>query len=196
MQRIFAILILAFMVVFTTVQFAPAETGEPVDPLADAQLKLVKNGLHNVQLAIERYGIDHSIGTKPDFESRYPHSLSQLVRKQGINNLPYIEPGFYHNPYAPGEAGELNAMQVPFGWGEATVGNFSYLTQYNEDGEVVAYVLVGYGPLTGVETFSITADDQPDGIIVTMTSGNVDHSTPQEFYDNGRLVEISWDGEV
>lgn len=191
MSRLKMSLMLAALATFVAVQFTAAETEPAVDPQIQARLAQVKVELHNLQLAVERFGVDHRVSDEGYGTSRYPHSLSQLVVATDGHER-YIAPGFYHNPFAPGADGGLNATQVPFGWTEQAVGNFSYLTQHNDAGEVVAYVLVGYGPATGTGTFSITADEQPDGIIVTMTSGSVDHQTPQVCYDNGRLVEIDW----
>ena len=98
----------------------------------------------------------------------FPHTITQLIVEG------YLEAGIYHNPYTTGT--RLNAHDVPPYWNSTAAGNFSYLTQYNEEGYVVGYILLGFGNQsnTGMD---IDGDGSNDGVHMIMRGGNIDTPT-------------------
>jgi hypothetical protein len=166
-------------------------SGETLD---QAAVELLKEELYYVQLQTERYSVDNSDNPSKECDT-YPFSVNELCapswsayRKDYIN---YIMPGFYPNPFISTETTERNAQCVPFGWNDAlSPGNFSYLSRYNKDtGKVDGYFLLGYGP-TRESGKDVDGDGAPDGVIIMLSSGNMDWSQPLTLFDNGREVTI------
>jgi hypothetical protein len=118
-----------------------------------------KQLLHSMQLAIERYGVDNP-------KNLYPESIDVLVH-QG-----YLLPGLYINPVTSVDGLWRNARDVPFGWSAIAPGNFTYLKKYNPAGEVIGYVLLGYGAdpenLGAGGVKDVNLDGQPDGVIIML----------------------------
>lgn len=167
-----------------------AVIGADKDVLAEAINDLIIHELHRVQIAVERWSVDNSPFPPPEL-AVYPLSVNQLVHPLAeYESDRYIEPGFYMNPHGLAAPGEPTAMCVPLGWSELSPGNFSYLTQINEyTGEATGYIIVGYGP-TEDSPFDLDGDGRPEGVIIILSSGNLDFNEPQTLYDSGR--EISW----
>lgn len=96
-----------------------------------------RNGLFNVQLAVERWTIDHS---KKGGTARYPMSIEAVV----IDG--YIDSGYYANPLRSDSYDELTAIATPMG--EWSPGDFSYVPHVYQSttGEWLAdgYMLIGY----------------------------------------------------
>jgi len=177
---------------------AKAAAGGVLDAaLQEQALMLAKQDVHQVQLFIERYGVDNEgPGTKPDQKfSHYPQHINQLV----IGKYSYAQPGLYANPYTANSADELNAQEVPFGWTERSPGNFSYLQRYDEHGDILAYMLILWGPAAD-SGFDITGDGKPDGVAQTLESGVTVGSGPSMapvhgptvFYSGGKAVIIDF----
>jgi hypothetical protein len=178
----------------------------------EAEIQL-KSEMHNLQLAVERWSVDHELSDadrERSWGNNYPKSLSQLLQEhccsEHSNSKPYSAVGFYPNPFSAGSASELNAMQVPLGWTEDAVGNFSYITQYNELGNVCAYVMIAWGadPTGGND---IDGDGESDGTVLIVAGGEpLDESGMARrhwseeqreaarifYYDNGRRIELNW----
>ena len=177
---------------------AKAAAGGVLDSaLKDQALALAKQDVHQVQLFIERYGVDNQWPdprTQEDV-SHYPQHINQLV----IGKYSYAKPGFYANPYTANAPEELNAQEVPFSWTEQSPGNFSYLQRYDEFGDILAYMLILWGP-TADSGFDITGDGQPDGAVMTLESGVPIPGTapiepvhgPTLFYSGGKAVTIDF----
>jgi hypothetical protein len=164
---------------------AKAAAGGKLDEALAWQAKdLVMQGVRAVQLAVERYAVDNPGGF-------YPQHINQVV----IARLPggklsdlaggpgYIAAGFYANPFTANTAEALDAVEVPFGWSDQHPGNFSYLQIYNEAGNVIGYVLLGYGP-TRESGQDVDGDGQPDGVILSLASSS-------EPFPNGLVTFIS-----
>lgn len=177
---------------------AKAATGGVLDvALKDQALALAKQDIHQVQLYIERYGFDHGVpGASPDGKvSRYPQHINQLV----IGKYSYAQPGLYANPYTANSAEELNAQEVPYGWTEQSPGNFSYLQRYDENDDILAYILILWGP-TANSGLDITGDGEPDGAAMTLENGVTVGSEPpmgpvrgkSVFYSGGKQVLIDF----
>jgi hypothetical protein len=177
---------------------AKAAAGGVLDTALQQQaLALAKQDVHQVQLFIERYGVDNEWpdpSTQEDV-SHYPQHINQLV----IGKYPYGQPGFYANPFTANSADELNAQEMPFGWTEQSPGNFSYLQRYDEYGDILAYMLILWGP-TADSGFDITGDGKPDGAVMTLESGvPIPGDAPMEpvhgptvFYSGGKAVTIDF----
>jgi len=191
MFRILSVLLTGFVLFAITTASPFAKSADTVDPLTQAKLDRLKQGLHGLQLSLERWSVDNSIG-----DDSYPDSVNQLVVTTD-SQYPYAESGLYYNPFAPGEEGMPNARQVPFGdWTPVHAGNFSFLVKYNDAGESMGYLLVAYGPMQGESTIDMTDDDAPDGIIIALASGKAVGEGPGVYYDNGYPVKITWGGKV
>ena len=189
-------------------QTAPELRGNALDDARRAELRME---LHNLQLQIERFSVDHRIGDEPG-EYFYPLSLSQLVigaccEEHGPGG-PYMEPGLYPNPFSAGSESELNALQVPSGWSAQAVGNFSYMFQFDDSGRVIGYVLIGWGP-EQQGGLDIDGDGQPDGAQLLLSSGAFrsrdgwvyawDDELTQvqlDYWENGRQIGIKWRREM
>ncbi|MEZ5339289.1 MAG: hypothetical protein R3F46_13650 [bacterium] len=147
---------------------------EQWDEQARTQLK---SELHSIQLWLERWAVEHDLTDEAGDRSwgnNYPPALSQLMQQSCCGEHPahraYGEPGFYPNPFVEGDGSSNNARCVPFGWTAEAVGNFSYITQYNELGNVCAYVLIGYdGSADGGH--DIDGDGVPDGVVIMLAGG-------------------------
>lgn len=148
-----------------------------------------KQLLHAIQLAVERYSIDND-----DF---YPESIDMLVQ-QG-----YLLPGLYINPVTSADGRWLNARDVPFGWSDVAPGNFTYLKKYNERGEVIGYVLVGYGAdrenLGSGGVKDVNLDGKPDGSVIMLWTAmtkpdgsEVFANGPNELLAHGEKVVIDF----
>ncbi len=171
--------------------FATVTTGEVQgDELYDLQLEQLKTELHYIQLEVERYSVDYSISCEPA-GTRYPQSMNQLVAETYSEYrdamLAYARPGFYANPFTASGADDLNAVCVPFGWTEDAVGNYSYLLHLDDFGNVVGYMIVGYGNKLD-SGFDIDGDGQLDGVVISLSSGPMSEKDNEVFYDNGRVV--------
>lgn len=97
-----------------------------------AQEAEAKSNLHNIQLSIERYAVDH--------EGYYPADINEIIK------LGYID-AFPRNPLAPrNEAGDYGrAKMKPVADGEFSPGDFVYLPRLNAEGMVEGYELKLYG---------------------------------------------------
>ena len=129
--------------------------------------------LHNLQLQAERFSVDHSVGEQA-WEMRYPTDLGILTmgkccEEHGMGE-PYMEQGFYPNPFSADSRADLNASAVPFGWTAAAVGKFTYLPQLSSEGNVTGYVLLLWGasPASGLD---VNGDGSPDGVAELLISG-------------------------
>ena len=182
------------------------------DEQAQAQLKAE---LHSVQLWLERWAVDHEVADGDDgrhWGNNYPAALSQLMQQPCCSEHPgyggYGAPGFYPNPFGDGDGSSNDARCVPFGWTAEAVGNFSYITQYNELGNVCAYVLIGYA--SSADTgHDIDGDGSPDGVVIMLAGGEpldqhglyrrqwTDEQRAEaqlNYWDSGtaRQVELNW----
>jgi len=155
----------------------------------ETRVKRVKAGAHEFQIDIERFGIDNMYGDREGF-STYPHSVTQLVlpdEKYGS----YSEPGFYYNPWEPGEPGVPNARCVPFGWSPEAIGNFSYLAHYNNANDVVCYLIVVWGP-DPEGGFDMDGDGKPEGQCLVMRAGSqAQWPDPLTYYENGQKLVLN-----
>jgi len=158
-----------------------AMDGELDEAMTDQAISMVKQQLHSIQLGLERWSVD-------DPDGFYPHSINQLVSPMGEWDS-YLPAGFYANPFTAGSADELDAMCVPFGWSELAPGNFSYLTHYDEQGNVTSYMLIGYGPERD-RGWDLDGDGEPEGMIITLSTGQLGRKGKRNFYDNGRMLTL------
>ncbi|HES58730.1 MAG TPA: hypothetical protein ENO21_04805 [Firmicutes bacterium] len=160
------------------------------DALREAQIEQVQNGVDDVQLRVERWYVDNSDGPYPE-GNKYPHSVNQLVVPTvwADSMSAYAQPGFYPNPVTAGGPEEFDAVCVPFGWDERSPGNYSYLTAYDEQGIVRDYVIVGYGP-TRDSKYDLDGDGLPEGVVLIVSSGELDWDNLPVMYDGGRLVQL------
>ncbi|MCB1217961.1 hypothetical protein KDL44_11250 [bacterium] len=147
---------------------------EQRDEQARTQLK---SELHSIQLWLERWAVDHDLTDEAGDRSwgnNYPPALSQLMQQPCCSEHPahraYGEPDFYPNPFGKGDGNSNNARCVPFGWTAEAVGNFSYITQYNELGNVCAYVLIGYDS-SADGGHDIDGDGEQDGVVIMLAGG-------------------------
>ena len=147
----------------------------------EAAIAVVKQQLHGVQLALERWSVD-------DPGYFYPESINQLV-VPWEKSRSYLPTGFYDNPFTAAGEDETDAMCVPFGWSELAPGNFSYLAQYDRKGHATGYLLVGYG-LERESKWDLDGDGEPEGIILILSAGKLDWQTSSQFYDAGRKLTI------
>jgi hypothetical protein len=189
-------------------QSAPELKDSELDSARRAELSME---LHNLQLQIERFSVDHRIGDEPG-EIFYPLNLSLLVtgaccEEHGPGGS-YMEPGLYPNPWSASSESELNAMQVSYGWTEQTVGNFSYLQQFDDSGRVISYVLIGWGP-DAQGGLDIDGDGRPDGAQLLLSNGafrgkdgwvyawdDALEKVQLSYWENGRQLEILWRREM
>lgn len=189
-------------------QTAPELRGNELDSARRAELGME---LHNLQLQIERFSIDHRIGDEPG-EVFYPLNLSLLVigaccAEHGPGGS-YMEAGLYPNPFSASSTSELNAMQVPCGWTAEAVGNFSYLQHFDDSGRVISYALIGWGP-DQHGGLDIDGDGRPDGAELLLSNGAFrsvngwvyawDDELQQvqlKYWENGREIDIKWRREM
>ncbi len=185
-------------------------TEEQMTEQSETQLK---SELHSLQLALERWAMAHEIedgDADRHWGNNYPDSLSQLMIVPCCPEHPdsgaYAQPGFYPNPFSDVGVDNFNARSVPFGWKPGVAGNFSYITQYNELGNVCAYVLIAWGGTQG-SGHDIDGDGQADGAVIMLAGGEpLDHygmarrnwSAEQReaarllYWDGGQQVELNW----
>ena len=121
---------------------------------------MIKARLHQVQLAVERWGVDHSSPNSDD--STYPMSMDDVVEKG------YAEKGFYANPITASSLKDRNAQARPFG--QWSAGDFSYVPQVM-DGKCIGYMLVAYGAKPD-DGWDVNDDGKNDGVIIVLTSGS------------------------
>ncbi|MDD5606203.1 MAG: hypothetical protein PHR51_02700 [Patescibacteria group bacterium] len=193
MMRIVRILML---VVMLGVMFRPGATVSSSaltadDPGKDQATQLVKTNLHNLQLALERWCVDHypldSEGRVVGSQPNYPESISALV-KAG-----YVSPGLAPNPLVGDDPGEFDTMDVPPIWNDdLSPGNFTYLLC--DDGR--GYLLIGYGATREAclsTPRSMDGDSIPDGVILVLGSN-------PEFMDydalSGEGKTMLWGGRM
>lgn len=179
----------------------------------DAAAAQLKAELYNVQLWLERWAVDHQVedgNTERHWGNNYPSSINQLMQSPCCPEHPqggsYGVPGFYPNPYTNAGSNGHNALCLPFGWTSQHAGNFSYITQYNELGNVCAYVLLGYADDRHAG-HDIDGDGKPDGVVIMLAGGepmNQDgllrrlwNEQQREeavlmYWDNGYPVELNW----
>jgi hypothetical protein len=151
----------------------------------------IKQLMHAMQLALERYSVDNP-------RRFYPDSIDQLVQ-QG-----YLLPGLYINPITSVDGQSRNARDVPFGWSAEARGNFSYLKKYNPAGDVIGYVLLAYGAdpdnlgTGGVR--DVNLDGKPDGVILmlwtrmTLPDGSIIFEPgPNRLMGHGEEVSIDFE---
>ena len=91
-----------------------------------------KQNLHLIQLALERYSIDH--------DGDYPDNIEQLLKSGFIDVLP-------DNPFAMSPMQEVLMTDPP----EVKQGNFSYLKN-STAGIITGYTLLGYGAISTIES--------------------------------------------
>lgn len=154
------------------------------------RLNMAKVELLNLQLQSERFSVDHSVGERA-WQLRYPEDAMLLTAGKCCEEHdfgdPYMQPGFYPNPYSASAESELDAQPVPFGWTPEAVGNFSYLPQRYKDGNITGYVLLLWGP-DRYGGLDVTGDGQPDGVAYLLVSGG------EALFDrDGNWVDL-WSG--
>jgi hypothetical protein len=118
---------------------------------------MVKQQMHQVQLAVERWSTDHS----DKGENVYPETLEPVVTEG------YIPAGFYPNPVSAWSVEELNAQVVPLG--QWSPGDFSYVPHI-VDGRCTGYMLAGYG-CRRAGGHDYNGDGAGDGYIIMLSSG-------------------------
>ena len=167
--------------------------------------------LHRLQLELERFSVDHRVGDEPG-EVFYPANLSLLTMgsccAEHQGGGAYIDSGFYPNPWTAGSVDERNAMCVPCGWTKQAVGNFSYLCQFDDATNVVAYALLAWGP-DEHGGLDVDGDGRPDGAVLMLCSGGLrgpdgwaylweDELAQLDFscWENGREVQLHWQREM
>jgi len=125
---------------------------------------VTKVGLFNVQLALERWSVDHSPKDGPDI---YPLSLDTLIVEK------YIQAGYYPNPLLSLNYDQLTATEVALGvWAPGDFTYLPYIPDPAKDNQPKGYMLVGYSVYTygGIDG---------TGVAIILTSG----SCPSEWCD-------------
>ena len=152
---------------------AKAEAGGALDQaMTISAVHLAQLGLHTVQVGLELWAVQYGNG-------HYPQHVNQMVSEPSKS----IELGIYANPFTSNAWDHFDAVEVPFGWSEMHPGNFSYLQIYDESGNVIGYVLLGYGP-TRESGQDVDGDGEPDGVILSLASSS-------EPFPNGLTTFIS-----
>lgn len=211
MARLVWLVSIAVLALSFAPQSAPAQSDRPLSRaefyaakaaaagvLDEALLKqaeaITKQNLHAVQLALERWGVDHTDppdAAAADGYSVYPQHVNQLILDQ------YAAAGFCANPYTSAADSELNTREVPLGWTPQAAGNFSYIQFYDTRGRVMGYMLVGYGA-DEHGGLDLDGDGQGDGMVIWLASAWGPAGLPPiEFsgliLSGGRTVQIQPD---
>lgn len=143
---------LVFRIAWVTVAFGLfyACTAPPTGIRDKAEEVEIKQNLHAIQLAIEKYGAAH--------DGAFPASIIELLAGQDwMHSLP-------NNPFTK----PIREMQ-PISFGSAEPwGDFTYLP-LEEDGAVVGYYLLAYG---SERTWGqdVNGDGAPDYVIIVLSS--------------------------
>ncbi len=133
---------------------------------------ILKQHLHQVQLAVERWSTDRSAGAQDE----YPETLEPVVSEG------YIAAGFYPNPVTAWSIDEYNARSVPLG--QWSPGDFSYVPQLKDD-RCIGYMLVGYGcNRTGGHDYN--GDGAGDGYAIVLASGTDDSGWYTRMLEQGK----------
>ncbi|MCB1221071.1 MAG: hypothetical protein H7A35_00190 [Planctomycetales bacterium] len=115
--------------------------------------------------------------------ARYPSSLPMEAGPGYASEWASLkEPHFYANPYTATSGKDFDAEVVPFGWTAQAVGNFSYLTQRNGDGETDGFMLVAWGPDQD-SGHDLDGGGSPDGALFIFASERL-----RDSYGNSVLM--------
>jgi hypothetical protein len=149
-----------------------ALTSRPAPMKNKAREAGTKQNLHAIQLALERYGVDHN-GT-------YPIDLAALIVK---NYMPELPGNAFFNGRNPGTGKKLPVDEEPFfrdmrhvRFGDPLYeGNFTYLPwNITVNGKAAGYYLVAYGS-HNTKGQDVDGDGMPDHVILVL------NSSPQEY---------------
>ena len=121
---------------------------------------LLRSELHQVQLGIERWSTDHSVGG----QAVYPDTLEPVVTEG------YLPAGLYANPMTAWNADENNAEGMPLGrW---SPGNYSYIPRMR-DSACCGYLLAGYS-CQRTAGHDYNGDGVGDGMAIVLSNGDED----------------------
>lgn len=139
------LLILPALLLILSVFNLACPTGHPEHYL---QLE-IKNNLHSIQIAVERYAADN--------EGVYPSSIDDLGQGEYM-------PEFPNNPVTEEPMNEIGFGTEPFS------GGYTYIP-YTEDEKVIGYYLICYG-LEDTEGADLDGDGTPDHVILVLEGYN------------------------